>query len=110
MKKICNLKDKLLSCSLVLVLLIIWYILKVPCLFKWLFKIPCLGCGITRAYIAVLRLDFATAFKMNFMFWAVPILIIYYFFDFEPFKNKWLNTALLGLILLGFVINWILKL
>jgi hypothetical protein len=110
MKKIFNLKDKFFTCLAVLALLIIWYVFKLPCIFLWAFKIPCLGCGITRAYQAVLRLDFATAFSMNFMFWAVPIFILYYLFDGEPFKQKWLNIGVFALITLGFVVNWILKL
>jgi hypothetical protein len=110
MKKISNLKDKFFTCLAVLALLIIWYVFKLPCIFLWVFKIPCLGCGITRAYIAALRLDFATAFSMNFMFWAVPIFILYYLFDGEPFKQKWLNIGVFALITLGFVVNWILKL
>lgn len=110
MKKISNLKDKLFTCLAVLALLIIWCVFKLPCIFLWAFKIPCLGCGITRAYIAVLRLDFATAFSMNFMFWAVPIFVLYYLFDGELFKRKWLNIGVFALITAGFVVNWILKL
>ncbi len=43
------------------------------CPFFFLFKIPCPGCGFTRAFIALLRLNFLESFQYNLM--CIPICI-----------------------------------
>ena len=48
-----------------------WYF-RLPCGWIYLFGIPCMGCGMTRAWIAFLSLDFKTAFLMHPMFLSVP--------------------------------------
>lgn len=110
MKNIKKFKSKLIDCSVIALIVAIFYIFNVPCLFKLLFKIQCPGCGITRAYISLMHLDFAKAFELNPMFWSVPFLILYYFTDGKIFKQKWLNSLLFYLIIAGFLINWIIKL
>ncbi len=105
-----NLKEKLLWCGLILILIIVMYIFQVPCLFNLLFKIDCPGCGITRAYISLFHWDIQQAFSYNPMFWAVPICVLIYFFDGKLFRNKWINDGFMILIFSGFFINWILRL
>ncbi len=109
MKKLQN-KDKLITFGLIVVLVLIMYILNIPCLFKTVFKIPCPGCGMTRAYISLLHLDFKKAFEYNPMFWSVPILFLLYIFDIKIFKKEWANTLLGVLIIVGFLANWLYKL
>ncbi len=108
--KISNLKDKLLTCAIIAVLVGIMYLFDIPCPFKWLFKIPCPGCGMTRAYISLLHLDIPGAFGFNPMFWSVPILFLIYLFDGRLFKNSLLNTILTASIIAGFFIFWIVDL
>lgn len=110
LSKISNLKDKLISCLLFALIVLIWTIFKFPCVFIGLFNIPCPGCGMTRAFLQFFQFKFVEAFKLNFMFWSFPVLVLYYFFDGKLFKNKWLNNGLLISIFVGFFINWILKL
>lgn len=43
-----------------------------------LFGILCPCCGTTRAWLAFLSLDFATAIQNNAFFWLIPIMIIGY--------------------------------
>lgn len=107
--KIRNWKRKISFCILFAVILIAWYILLRKCPYAWLLGIECPGCGMTRAYLALLKLDFTKAFSMHPMFWSVPILLVYYFLDGELFKVKWLNNAILILIFAGFFINWFVK-
>ena len=83
------------------------YKLQIPCLFKAIFHVPCLSCGMTRAWLAALRLDFSTAFKMHPMFWSVPILYLYIIFDAKLFKNRIVNWTVFGLIAAGFLINYV---
>lgn len=46
------------------------------CPIRWLTGIPCPGCGLSRAYLALLRGDLAGAFAFHPLFWAVPVLIL----------------------------------
>ncbi len=43
------------------------------CLFKALLNTACPACGMTRAYRALLKLDFAAAFYYNPAWWTVPV-------------------------------------
>ena len=47
------------------------------CLFKNLFGIECYGCGITKAVIAAIQLDFIRAFNYNRLIIIIMPLIIY---------------------------------
>ena len=47
------------------------------CLFKNLFGIECYGCGITKAVIASIQLDFIRAFNYNKLIIIVMPLMIY---------------------------------
>ena len=108
--KIKGLKEKLISLAAIAAVVCAWAYLGIYCLFVRLFGIPCPGCGMTRAYLALLRLDVTGAFEMHPMFWSVPILVLFYLFDGKIFRPRWINTAILTLIFIGFFINWIFKL
>ncbi len=45
-----------------------------PCLFRWAAGIPCPGCGMSRAYLALCSGDFRQAFFWHPLFWAPPII------------------------------------
>jgi hypothetical protein len=47
------------------------------CLFKNIFGIDCYGCGITKAIISAVQLDFVRAFSYNKLIIVVMPLIIY---------------------------------
>ncbi len=104
-----NLKGKLLATTLYIGLLLIFWALKFPCLFQSIFGLPCPGCGMSRALFALLRLDIVSAFKFHPMFWSVPIFYFYFIFDFNVTGNKYIDKAVIFLIALGFLINWLLK-
>ena len=105
--KMKNLKKRLISCAWILGTILIMYIFKIPCLIKWAFGIECPGCGITRAYISLFRLDLKQAFMYNRMFWVVPFCFLFYLFDGQLFKNKWVNVILEGGMYLLLILNWI---
>lgn len=101
---------KILKISFVFVLVYsILYLLDTSCLVKYLIGIPCPGCGMTRATICALRLDFVKAFQYNRMFWIVPILILYLLKDFKVFSKSVDRCVLLAMIL-GLIANWIFNL
>ena len=66
-----------LSCIGVLfVAWLVLYLLDIGCVFRLMTGIPCPGCGMTRAWLAALRLDFAAAIAYHPLFWAVPIAFV----------------------------------
>ncbi|MBO5273467.1 MAG: DUF2752 domain-containing protein [Clostridia bacterium] len=51
-------------------LLLILFLWRCP--LRYFFGIACPGCGMTRALLAALRLDFAGAFTLHPLWWIVP--------------------------------------
>lgn len=65
----------------------------IPCLWSTIFDLNCLGCGLTRAFIALLRLDFASAFDLNpLIFIVVPAGVLVTLVDYR----KWLYVICSG--------------
>ena len=94
-----NWKDKLFTLGLLAVLLAAYLLLKIPCPTMRFLNIPCPGCGMTRAWQAVLRLELKTAFAAHPMFWSVPVLALFAFYDGRLFKNRRVNAWVLWLLL-----------
>ncbi len=110
MKKIKNLRNKLLLTAAYICLVLIAYRLSIPCVYRYFLGIPCPGCGMSRAYFSLLRLDFAAAFSFHPMFWSVPILYLYFLFDGHVFSNKFLNYGIPSVLGAGFLVNWLFRL
>lgn len=73
------------------VLFVAWlalYLLDIGCVFRLMTGIPCPGCGMTRAWLAALRLDFAAAIAYHPLFWAVPIAFVLAFVRDGTASNK----------------------
>lgn len=49
---------------------------NIKCIIRTLIGIPCPGCGMTRAWIEAINLNFYEAFKFHPLFLLAPILII----------------------------------
>lgn len=64
------------------------YLLDIGCIFRLITGIPCPGCGMTRAWLAALRLDFAAAFAYHPLFWVVPIAFVLAFVREEVASSK----------------------
>ena len=65
-----------------LILFIIYSVLTTEffgsaCPFFLLFGIPCPGCGMTRAYLALFHGDIVQAFSMHPLFWVLPLALIF---------------------------------
>lgn len=57
--------------------ILLFLILVYRCPIYYFFHIPCPGCGITRAYLAVLSLDIDGAFHYHPLFFTVGPTILY---------------------------------
>lgn len=97
---------KLILTAAYLGLLTVLYFLGAQCIFLSVLGIPCPGCGMSRAMLAALRLDFAAAFQYHLMFWSMPLLYLYFLFDGHLFPGRLTDRIILYLILAGFLVNW----
>ena len=52
-------------------------VVSIPCFFKSIFKIPCPGCGMTRAFKNILKFDFVQAFNYNIL--SIPLFLFFIF-------------------------------
>ena len=84
------------------------FVFDTTCIVKLIFGIPCPGCGLTRAWISVFRLDFYAAFRYHPLFWTVPIVIFYIIYDLEPFRSKVLNYGIPIAIIAMYYVNWMI--
>ena len=109
MKKIKNIKSKLILVPAFFLLYLVMYALKTTCIIKSIFGICCPGCGMTRAILSAIKLDFAAAFVLHPMFWSLPILILYFLYDGCLFSNKKINFGVIAVLALSFLLNWIVK-
>jgi hypothetical protein len=61
----------------------------VPCLFNFLFDIHCPGCGFTRSFIELLKLNFKESLQYNILSLPIIFFIIFYIIkDFMDFKKQ----------------------
>ena len=61
----------------VVLLSIPFFIFVYTCPVHYFLHIPCPGCGITRAYIAILSLDWKAAFRYHPLFFMVLPILLY---------------------------------
>ena len=110
LNRVTHLKEKLLLTVVFLLFLLLCIKFSFQCVYLTLFHVYCPGCGMTRAYSALLHLQIGQAFRCNFMFWSVPICWLYIMFDGKLFGQRLLDTAVLGVIAAGFVILFVARL
>ena len=103
-------RDKLMELGLLALLVAVMYILQLGCPILRLTGVPCPGCGMTRACLAVLRGDFAQAFRLHAMVFALPLLLLLFLYDGKPFRAQWINVTLMVLVGAGFAANWVFHL
>ena len=111
MKKIPKIKGwrwKLLFFGLLAVAVLLFWIFELNCVFRELLNLPCLGCGVTRAYKSLLRGDVAGAFQWHFMFWSAPILFWAVLFDGKITGKKPIDICIYVVLAIGYLARWIL--
>ena len=117
---------KTIKRHLILLLILIAYFifghfthLYIPCPFHKFLHIYCPGCGITRLFISLFKLDFITAFRSNQMiFILLPfgiVLYINYIYSIIKNKKSWYERIpiwvfyiiIIALVLFGILRNFI---
>ncbi|MEG1150224.1 MAG: DUF2752 domain-containing protein, partial [Bacilli bacterium] len=61
------------------------FFLDLNCLFKMIFKIPCPGCGMSRAFKAIVNFKIMESFSYNIL--AFPTLLLFLYILFLTFKD-----------------------
>lgn len=51
----------------------------INCPIKYVTGVSCAGCGMTRAWLHILRLDLGAAFHFHPLFWTVPVVMVLFF-------------------------------
>ncbi|MBO6254499.1 MAG: DUF2752 domain-containing protein [Bacteroidaceae bacterium] len=100
MKKI---KDAILTILAVAFVYTIFYITGIGCPIKFLTGVSCMGCGMTRAYLSLLRLDFAGAFRYHPLF-PIPAIAAVLFLFRSRISQKIVNFLLFTTIALFSII------
>ena len=100
-------KSKVIFVLLFAVVVGVMYLIQFGCVYQRVFGITCPGCGMTRAVLSLFKLDFKAALNYHGMVWSLPILGLYFLCDGRPFKNKYINRAIIVAIGIGFFINWL---
>ena len=109
MRQTSKLSRKLLYLAGFAVYLFLSRAIFMGCPIKNMFGIPCAGCGMTRAIISALQLDFVSALQFHPLFFLAPLVITYFLFDGHVFA-KCLDRIIIALIAIMFGIVWILRL
>ena len=97
------------------------FIYDIKCVFKTIFHIPCISCGLTRAFICIIHFDFINAIKYNVL--SIPIFLgillfyllfvlkiilnnnyIYVYYNYLCSKYK----LLIIILFIGWIVNLIL--
>ena len=97
-------KRKWRSFALILIFVFAWAVCF-GCAVYRLLGVPCPGCGMTRAWLQALRLDFAGAFRWHPLFWTVPLVALFLIFF---GTRRWILRGLTACLLL-FVMVYALR-
>lgn len=97
-------RKKLLILLLIAVLGLVFLVLEPGCPVRRLTGVPCPGCGMSRAWLAVLRLDLTGAVSYHPMFWALPMAAWLGWTEFRPFRKPWKNIAVTAAMVLGLLV------
>ena len=78
------------------------------CLISIITGFPCPGCGMTRAILAALHLDFSAAFAYHPLFFLMPFFLLAYYLD--PWIDWSRHTLLLTFTVLLFIVVYLIRL
>lgn len=104
-----SMKRKLIYNICMLASFLFVYFTSFGCISKVLFNVTCPGCGMMRAIKSLLKLDIGLVLYYNPMVFSLPLIYLYIINDGNLFRNRKINNIVLVLILMGFIINHIVR-
>lgn len=87
---------------------LVLHVLRVGCPIKFLTGVSCPGCGMTRAWLCALCLDFPSAVAYHPLFWLVPVAVVLAVLQ-THVGGRALTAAVLVCVAL-FVALWVVRL
>lgn len=97
-------RNRVLWLSLAAFLLLAWLLTHTTCVFRSTIGIPCPGCGLSRAFILLLRGQWQQALHFHPLFWLVPPVTVIWaglsIFMPKKLASPWLNRLLIVIGLL----------
>lgn len=103
-----NWKDVSALFVIAIIYLVLELVFGITCPILFLTGISCAGCGMSRAWFCMLRLDIAKAFQYHPLFWLLPIMAIA-FFCWNKIPKK-IQTLLLTAMIFLFLAVYICRL
>lgn len=101
---------KVLIFGLMAAAIILWFENSWPCIPRYLTGIPCVVCGMSRAWRAAFRLDFWAALRYHPLFWSVPIFALYGLYDFRLLPNRKVNNWILAVLIVALILSYFIRL
>ena len=90
-------------------LAVLFVVIKIPCPIKYITGVSCAGCGMTRAYISLFKLDIKSAFEFHPLWWLVPVAIALYLVT-GRLNKKRLRAVLVAVIAAVFLAVYAVRL
>lgn len=94
-------KDLIYPMAAILLVYVFFHFAGIGCPIRFITGISCLGCGMTRAWISLLKLDFKAALYYHPLFALPPVALAVYLF-----KSK-INIKIYKIIMLTMIIAFI---
>lgn len=101
-------KDIIYPAAVIIFVYAVMDLVGIGCPIKFITGISCLGCGMTRAWAAVLKLDFAAAFYYHPLF-PLPLIALIVYFAKSKINIKIYKIFILTIVM-AFIIIYIYRL
>lgn len=105
-EKLMTEKQKTIIFDFVLIILLALWYLFFGCPFRFLFGLPCAGCGMTRAVTALLHGDFSLAWHFHPLVFLLPVLFLGFLLR-KRFSKKFLTAAVAAVFVLFTVVFFV---
>lgn len=84
----------------------VFFLLGIGCPIRFLTGVSCFGCGMTRAWLSLLRLDLRGAFFFHPGFWIPPLALLFFLYKSKisiKFYKIFMFTAIALFVIIYFV-------
>lgn len=103
-----RLKETIQIIIYIFVYALLMHVLNIGCPIKWFTGISCAGCGMTRAFLSLIKGDIKNAFLYHPLFFLMPIIFVLYIFR-DKFVDKTKKILLVAFIII-FLVCYIIRL
>lgn len=103
-----RLKELLTIIGCVALYCLVLTILNITCPIKYVTGISCAGCGMSRAFLSLIKGNITDAFNYHPLFWTVPIFVIIYIYR-DKIPSK-VFKVVVAVYLIAFIVCYIIRL